>query len=119
MDYSVLELLGDVGGLLDALLVICGIAVYYFADINMNIQTIGLFSFIIKQKKPAVKKITEIVADPVDDHDPDPFGLNESPQKSERENKEDNNEHGHLHGNSQIEESDEDHGHSHAHEGGS
>jgi hypothetical protein len=37
MDYSVLELLGDVGGFLDALLVICGITVYYFADININV----------------------------------------------------------------------------------
>ena len=45
-----LELLGDIGGLLDALLVICGMMVFFFADINMNVQTIGLFDFMVRRK---------------------------------------------------------------------
>ena len=47
IDYSILDLLGDVGGLMDALLVIFSVLVWYFADININCTVLKLFDFLL------------------------------------------------------------------------
>jgi len=51
MDYSFLELLGDVGGLMDALLVLISLFVYQVSDVHINCRIIKLFDFLLKKEE--------------------------------------------------------------------
>ena len=44
-----LDFLGDCGGFLDALLIICMILVQFFSGINMNVQKIQIFQFLLDE----------------------------------------------------------------------
>lgn len=47
-DYDMIEVLGNTGGISDALLVIAGLIVFFFMDINSNVTSIKNFSSILK-----------------------------------------------------------------------
>jgi hypothetical protein len=47
-DYDMIEVLGNTGGISDALLVIAGLIVFFFMDINSNVTSIKIFSSILK-----------------------------------------------------------------------
>ena len=52
IDVDLLGVLGNIGGLMDAILVIFGILGYFFTDINVKAQIIDIFDFLLINEDP-------------------------------------------------------------------
>ena len=53
LDVDILGVLGNVGGLMDAILVIFGITTYFFSEINVKAQIIDIFDFLLINEDPS------------------------------------------------------------------
>ena len=51
IDYSILDVLGDIGGVMDALRVLMAFVVFQIVDININCNILQVFDFLLEKEE--------------------------------------------------------------------
>ena len=56
LDFDFLGVLGNIGGLMDAILVIFTLLCYFFTDVNVKAQIIDIFDFLLINEDPSTEQ---------------------------------------------------------------
>lgn len=56
LDFDFLGVLGNIGGLMDAILVIFTLLCYFFTNVNVKAQIIDIFDFLLINEDPSTEQ---------------------------------------------------------------